>query len=260
MYAHHREALKAVTKKLGAEDDVMGVILTGSVAHGCALENSDVDIFIVYSDEEFSRRLAAEDVGYFDTECTDYEGGYIDGRAASAEFLRQVAARGSEPARYAFRGADVTFDRLGGLDELVRRAGEYPEEQRSANIEKFYAQFKTWRWYYYEALRRESRYLMEVSALNYTLFAGRLILAYNHMLYPGHKWLTRELDRAELKPLGFTSCLNGTLEQKRAENIERLYNLVRDFADWPETKRWSLRFILDSELGWLSGSPPMSDI
>lgn len=260
MYEHHRTALEAVTRKLGAQEDVFGVILTGSVAHGYAIENSDVDIFIVYADDDYRRRLEAGDISYFDTDSADYEGGYIDGKATSAQFIREGADRGSEPARYAFKDALVTFDRLGGLGELVKAAARYPEEHKTENIAKFYAQFQTWRWYYYEALKRGSRYLTETSVINYVLFAGRLMLAYNETLYPGHKWFMRELAGVKRRPEGLISCINGTLEQKKAENVEKLYNLVTGFIHWPDERLWSVRYILDSEIGWYTGVRPPDEL
>jgi hypothetical protein len=227
--------------------------MTGSVAHGYAIDNSDVDIFIVYADSDYDARIKAGNISYFDTDSTDYEGGYIDGKATSADFIRKTALRGSEPARYAFKNALVTFDRAGGLDALVADAARYPTAHKNENIAKFYAQFQTWRWYYYEALKRGSRYLTETSVMKCAFFAGRLILAYNETLYPGHKWFMRELSAVKDKPDGLIGCINGTLEQKRAENVEKLYNLISGFTRWPDDGLWSVRYILDSEIGWYTG-------
>jgi hypothetical protein len=260
MYTHHASAIAGATEKLKAQDEVLGVILGGSVAHGYAIENSDVDIMIVYSDEEYEKRLKSGDLSYFDTDSTDYEGGYIDGKATCDGLIKKVAEIGSEPARFAYKDGVVTFDRVGGLEDLVRAASSYPLAHKRENIEKFYAQFQTWRWYYYEALKRGNRYLIDVSVTNYVLFAGRLILAYNETLYPYHKWFMRVLDSVKNKPEGLLPCLNGTIEQKKAENIEKLYNMITKFAQWPSDKNWSVRFMLDCELGWLSGNLPVSEL
>lgn len=260
MYTHHKIAIEEATNKLKEQDDVLGVVLGGSVAHGYAIENSDIDIMIVYSDEEYEKCLKTGDIGYFDTDSTDYEGGYVDGKATSAAFIKKVAEMGSEPAKFAYKDAIVTFDRLGGLEELVRAASRYPVERKKENIEKFYAQFQTWRWYYYEALKRGNRYLIDVSIMNYVLFAGRLILAYNETLYPYHKWFIRVLDSVKNKPDGLVACINGTIEQKRAENVEKLYNLITEFTQWPDEKLWSVRFMLDCELGWMTGNLPVADL
>lgn len=260
MYKHHNDAIRAATEKLGKQENVRGVIIGGSVAHGFAMENSDVDVMIVYSDEEFEERLKSGDVAYFETDSTHYEGGYIDGKATSAGFIKKVAERGSEPARFAYKDAIVTLDRQGGLEDLVRAASRYPVEHKRENIEKFYAQLQTWRWYYYEALKRGNRYLTEISITNYVLFAGRLILASNETLFPYHKWFMRVLEGCPNKPEGFMPCLYAILEQKKAEHIERLYNLIAEFTDWPNDKRWPARFMLDTELSWMNGTPAVGEL
>lgn len=260
MYSHHMNAIKDATEKLKAQDEVLGVIVGGSVVHGYAIEDSDVDILIVYSDDEYNRRVTAGDLAYFETDSTHYEGGYIDGRATSVSFIKKVAEFGSEPAKYAFKDAMVTFDRAGGLEELVHAAALYPKQRKKENIEKFYAQFQTWRWYFYEALKRGNRYLMDVSVTKYVLFAGRLILAYNETLYPYHKWFLRELDGVKLKPDGLLLCINANIEQKKPEHVEKLYNLITSFTQWPNSKPWSERFMFDSEFAWLDGRASISDL
>jgi predicted nucleotidyltransferase len=253
-------AIKSATEKLKVQDEVLGVIVGGSVALGYAIEDSDIDIMIVYSDEEYEKRMNAGDIAYFETDSTHYEGGYIDGKAICAGLIKKVAEYGSEPAKYAYKNALVTFDRAGGLDELVSAASRYPTQRKKENIEKFYAQFQTWRWYFYEALKRGNRYLVDVSVMNYVLFAGRLILAYNETLYPYHKWFLRELESVKFKPVGLLPCINATIEQKKAEYVEKLYNLISDFTQWPSEKPRSLRFMLDSELEWLTGKIPVSEL
>ena len=259
MYRHHKDAIEKATEKLRSQENVLGVIVGGSVAHGFANENSDIDLMIVYSDEEFQNRLAIGDIAYFETDSTSYEGGYIDGKATSADFIKKVAESGSEPAKYAYKDAIVTFDRVGGLEELVRSASSYPVARKQENIEKFFAQLQGWRWYYYEALGRGNKYLMDVSVVNFVLFAGRLILAYNETLYPYHKWFLRVLDSVKNKPEGLLPCMNANIEQKKAEHVEKLFNMITGFTDWPNDKFWSVRFMLDSELDWLNGGPPVSD-
>jgi hypothetical protein len=76
--AHHRAALESGHPQSSArEEDVHGRHPDGlGRARVRAIDNSDVDIFIVYADERlFDARIkAAEDVGYFDTECDRLRG------------------------------------------------------------------------------------------------------------------------------------------------------------------------------------------
>lgn len=260
MYRHHTDAIEKATEKLKAQENVLGVIVVGSVANGFANEGSDVDILIVYADEEYEKRLAIGDVVYFDTDSASYEGGYIDGKATSVGYIKKAVESGSEPVRFSFKDAIVTYDRVGGLDELTKLAAVYPVARKKENIEKFYAQLQGWRWYYYDALGRGNRYLMDVSVMNFVLFAGRLILAYNETLYPYHKWFLRVLDSVKNKPEGLLACMSANIEQKKAENVEKLFNMIAGFTDWPSDKFRSVRFMLDSEMGWLSGGTSVAEL
>lgn len=243
VFEHHQAAITAVTEEMSAREDVLGVLICGSVAHGFALENSDVDVKIVCTDALYGALAQAGNTDYFDRTATHYEGGYIDGEFISVDSIRQTAQNGSEPMRFDYQDAIVTLDRRGDLAGLAAQAACYPVEHKRENLTNFYGQFCAWKWYYYEALRRDNRYLAHLSALRFALFAGRLILAYNELLFPWHKWFLRVLADAPKQPAGLMRCMNTLIEQKRAEDVERLYNMVSDFTYWPRDKR-STRQIL----------------
>jgi len=56
-----------------------------------------------------------------------------------------VAQCGTEPAKFAFKDAFVTFSRISNLDQLVADASRYPVEKKKENIEKFHAQLEAWK-------------------------------------------------------------------------------------------------------------------
>ncbi|THF80356.1 nucleotidyltransferase domain-containing protein [Cohnella fermenti] len=127
MHDNHRRALDALAAQLQRAPDMLGLITAGSVAQGRARESSDVDVFLLVTDEAYERRKRNNDLTYFNREVCDYEGGYIDGKIVSLELLQQAEARGSEPTRAAFAGSEVVFSRLPGLQAIVDRIPIYPE-------------------------------------------------------------------------------------------------------------------------------------
>jgi hypothetical protein len=167
MYKHHQAGIDSITEKLKAREEVLGVIIGGSIAHGYANEESDIDILIVLSEEDYKQALSKQEIGYFETDSCSYAGGYVDGKYISADFIRKVAELGSEPAKYAFKDAFVTCSKVDGLAELVGQAASYPVHHKGEKLEKFYAQFETWKWYYYEGLKRNNRLLIDYSQLNW---------------------------------------------------------------------------------------------
>ena len=70
MYQHHREAIETITRKLKTREDILGIIVAGSVAHGFENEASDIDLMLVLSDEDYERALKSGEIGYYETEAT----------------------------------------------------------------------------------------------------------------------------------------------------------------------------------------------
>ncbi|MDF2985280.1 MAG: hypothetical protein K0R50_790 [Eubacterium sp.] len=261
MYNHHKIAIETITNKLKSREEVLGIIIGGSVAHGFANENSDIDLMLVLSDRDYEEAIRSGDINYYETEATPYEGGYVDGKCTSVDFIKKVAELGSEPAKFAFKDAFVSYSSINGLEQLVKDASRYPVERKTENIEKFYAQFEAWKWYYYEGLKRNNTYLLDLSISNFVLFAGRLILAHNETLYPYHKWFLRVLESVQNKPDDLMLHIKGVLENKTKDSVETLYNSITSYNKWTSTdKSWSTRFMLDSELNWMSGYVPVADL
>lgn len=261
MYNHHKMAIETITNKLKSRDEILGIIVGGSVAHGFANENSDIDLMLVLSDKDYEDAIRSGNINYFEREATPYEGGYVDGKYTSVDFIKKVAEFGSEPARFAFKDAFVSYSSVNGLEQLVKDASRYPVQNKHENIEKFYAQLEAWKWYYYEGLKRNDNYLMNISISNFVLFAGRLILTFNETLFPYHKWFLRVLDSVKNKPDDLLLYINNVLENKTAISVEALYHRIISFNKWTSSdKPWCIRFILDSELNWMDGSLPIADL
>lgn len=101
-----------------------------------------------------------------------------------------MAARGSEPARFAFDGARVLFTRLpeGEVEGELARAVRYPAEGKGERVRRFRAQLDAWRWFCGEGRKKGDGYLVGLAARKLVLFGGRLVLVENEVLYPFHKW------------------------------------------------------------------------
>lgn len=261
MYSHHEETIKNISEKLRKRDDVLSLLIGGSIAHGYETEASDVDIMILVSDENYKIHLKTGDLHYWENESCTYKDGYIDGKYISYDFLQKVAECGSEPARFAFDGSIVAFTRIDNLQELINQITRYPIEKKSENIKRFYAQLEAWKWYYYEALKHKNEYLLNQSISNIVLFGGRLILTHNELLYPYHKWFLKALGKAKNKPDNFLQLIENIYTLKDNESIEAFCNSIMNFTNWELGKfDWPAQFVADSELNWLYGNVPIADV
>ncbi|MGO8673623.1 MAG: nucleotidyltransferase domain-containing protein [Capsulimonadaceae bacterium] len=232
MFPHHQSTIERVTDAFSARPEVEAVLLGGSIAHGFAQENSDIDIMILVSEDEHARRAAAGDLHYFNTDLSTYAGGYIDGKYICRSFLNQVERMGSEPARFAFADAQVLFSRSPDLADQLPRIARYPVEEKLARISRFHAQFEGWRWYVGEAVRQRDGYLMGVAVTRLLLFGGRMILAHNETLYPYHKWFFKVLDRVVDKPEGLMDVMRLLSRHHTLERAAGYYDLVMQWRDW----------------------------
>ena len=133
---------------------VIGLLLAGSLAHGYATPESDVDVMIVVSDAEHQKRIKEGGTCFFSRELCTYPEGYVDGKYTSLAYLDEVEQRGSEPARFAFQDARVLFTRDPSLTGRLQGIARYPVEEKAARLWRFQAQFEAWYWYCSQALAK----------------------------------------------------------------------------------------------------------
>ena len=260
MRGNHRRAIERLTAELGEDPRFLAVILGGSISRGIELPDSDIDMILIATQEEYTRRLAENDFGYLNEEVCDYPGGYAEAKVMSLSFIEEIADRGSEPARAAFVGARILSSRVPELETLLERVTTYPETERIAKIRSFYAHFLIHYWYMSEAERRSERYLLMRSAAEFALFAGRLILAHNRILFPYHKWFMHELRAAPEKPDDLIDVLERLLAEPCVDTANPVLSCVANFRDWEKPPRdAAAQFMQDSEWNWREGLAPVAD-
>jgi hypothetical protein len=260
MYEHHRRAIDKVIAHFQDDPKFPALIIAGSIAKGLEREDSDVDVILVATDEEYATRAPAWDLAYYSTDSCDYEGGYVDGKICDLQFLRDVADHGSDPARAAFEGAWIGYSRIPELADILSRIPVYPEHEHQERIRSFYAQVEAWRWYVGEAEKWDDRYLLMHTTSQLALFSGRMILAHNRILYPYHKWFMHALRDAPDKPEDFLALIDDLLEHPGKANADALCESLFGFQEWDKpSEGWAARFMKDSEWNWRDGQPPIGD-
>ena len=260
MRPHHQQAVDRLSAHFQEDPDALALIIGGSIAHGLEREDSDVDFMLVVTDEAFARAAQAGRYHHYSTEFTDYEGGYSDGKLMDMAFLRDVAVKGSDPARFAFQDALIAFSRREEIREIVRRVPVYPEAEHQGRIESFFGQVVALRWFAGEAHKRHDAYLMTHCAASLSLFACRLILTHNRMLYPYHKWLLTYVAKAPDKPANLLDLVDALVTQPSKAACDALVHCVLGFRDWGvDESKWVPRFFEDVEWTWRVGKPGIAD-
>ncbi|KAM7210816.1 hypothetical protein V8F06_013796 [Rhypophila decipiens] len=270
MFPHHAASIEVIKSHFETLPDVLALLLTGSIAHGFAAADSDVDVLVVLTEEAYQARLDAGDTTFVRHDLTTYEGGYVDGKYISLSFIQSVTDKGSEPSRWAFEGATVLFSRpdlalpsgFADLDSLIKSLVVYPVAEKTQRIIQFRTQLEIWKWYCIEGRKKQNPYLLNIAVGKLVLFGGRLILAHNEMLYPYHKWFVKVLENAKEKPEGMMEAFDRAVRDPWDEkNTQGFYDLVVGWREWERPKfRFGAQFAEDSELNWLVLKTPVDDL
>jgi len=261
MRADHREALEATVAETRADDGLVACILAGSVAKGWERSDSDVDVIVVATDEEYERRYVDWDLQFYDVRETSGGEVPVDGKVVDVDFLEEVAEGGSEPARAAFVDADVRYTEDPTVPSLVDDIATYPSERGTERIETFYSQMQAYRWYVGEAEKRDNAYLAHHTATQLALFGGRLLLANDETLFPYHKWFPRVLADVEDRPPETMDLFETLLAERTTDAADAFVTAIEDHREWetPDVG-WPVRFLLDREWQWRDGQPALEEL
>ncbi|MFX1477475.1 MAG: nucleotidyltransferase domain-containing protein [Promethearchaeota archaeon] len=260
MRSHHKKAIEKLVESIKTDKRYLALIIGGSVAKGMEREDSDIDVILVATDEEFEKRKKQNMFLYYETKFCDYQGGYIDGKVVNLQFLKDVAERGSEPARDAFRDAWIAYSKIPELEDLFKNVPVFQKEEKLEKFRKFYAQFETANWIIKEAEKRNDEYLLTRGITDLILFGGRLILEHNEILYPFHKLFMQTLDKAPDKPKNLLILIDMLLKNRTTKNADALYNAIKNFRKWEIREFWAIRFLMDTEWAWIDGKPYVGDL
>ena len=182
MHPHHASTIQNVIAHFFPDPDILAILLSGSIARkpsqatpqpqrlltptptdGFETPTSEVDILLLLTPAAFAARRASGKLTSASHDLATYPGGYVDAKYVSVDLIRDVPARGSEVARFAFEGVTVLFERDGsGVDVRaeVERAVRYPVEGKAERMRRFRAQLDAWRWFWREGRRKGDGYLV----------------------------------------------------------------------------------------------------
>lgn len=259
---HHTESIANVVADFAADPECLALVLGGSLAHGFASPSSDIDVTIVVDAPVYERRAADGRLHYTDLAACTYAGGYVDGKYVDLELLRRVAVDGSDPARYAFADARILLSDVPDLAELLASIVRYPVDAKADRIERFAAQLLAWRWYHGEAVQKRSAYLEVLALQKVVLFACRIVLAANEMLFPFHKWMLRVTEAAPDRPADLMTRIDQLLARPSWDRTDGLCRAVFDHYRIDTDRiddRWPTLFMEDTELAWMTRRPPIDD-
>lgn len=261
MRSHHQKSIDTFVGLYQNESSVLVLLLCGSIAHGFDKPESDIDVCIVVTPEEYEKRKAENKLAFSLHDICSYPNGYIDCKVVDINFLKKIAKQGSDAIRYAFKNNTVLYSKIENIQSLLDNITRYPIEQVAERRKRFASQLLAWKWYYSEAVKKENKYLEFLAIQKLVLFSSRIVLNENELLYPFHKWMLRVVETAKQQPDQFTHRINGLLESHTLEKVNQFCEDIFNYIDFTEkTVDWPNYFLKDSEQNWINHEPPIDDL
>jgi predicted nucleotidyltransferase len=249
---HHDDAIARYVAREAAHPDTLAVIVSGSLARGTERDTSDIDLYLLVSEERWLRAMDDRRLMYTEREGIGYEGGYFDVKLATLSYLADAAERGDDPVRDSFVSSRIAFSRVDDLAERIASVGVVPESSWDARVASFLAQARLHGGYFLrQAYESGDALLLSHASVHLATSAARAMLAVNHTLFSGPKYLAATLASLGSKPAGFDALLSALLATPTPATADAVLESLEAFvgATLPSDETLST-FILDNELAW----------
>lgn len=254
---HHADTIRGYVDSVVDRAEVLGVVVIGSVARGTPREDSDVDVYLVVTDDAYAESRSRGRFAAVSQDGVTYPGGYVDIKLASPGYLTTAARQADDPTRASFVGAEVALDKTGEIPEWISGIVTLPEDIWSKRVSAYRAQARLYGGYFLkQADQLGDQFLLQHSAVHLALAAGRLALAKHRRFFSGQKYLTAELAGLDL-PERFRTSWGHVVAAPSAAIGQHLLDAIVAWLGPPEPFEAQLsRFISDNELAWLNGTIP----
>jgi hypothetical protein len=261
---HHDVAIERFVAKASLDPEMLAVVVDGSVASGLERPDSDVDLVLIVTDAAFQRALDAGRLSWVDDgsdygdDGIGYEHGYYDIKVATVGYLDLAAERGDDPVRAAFLHAKVVWSRIDGVEKQIARISDVPDEQWELRMASHIAQVWLHGGYFLnQAYQLSNQYLLQHAVVHLVGAGGRALLALNHRLFQGQKYLERLVSELDRRPVGYETVAAEVLRNPNPVTAKAYMTMLEEFYEWPLARDTTLsRFVLDTELAWLFGNVP----
>lgn len=255
---HHEDSITNYVRRIRGVRGVRGVIVHGSVTNRTERPDSDVDLFLLLTDEAFDDHVRRDRVSYVDREGITYEGGYYDIKVINSEYLRAAGDHGDDPTRASFVNARVAWSVVDDLEESVKSIPMLSQDQWHRRMASFIAQVRLHGGYFMkQADKLDNTYLRHHAAVHLVGAGGRALLALNQTLYQGQKYLDQILASLPLVPDGYQDHAVAVLRHPSAATGAAYSELLEAYYSWPLDPQQTLStFVRENELGWLTGVVP----
>ncbi len=219
MYKHHLDSID-IMKEYYEKKGAVALVLGGSVAKGNERPDSDLDGMVILTEESYEELYQKNiTTDYVSGLCT-YEGGYFDIKYMTKSYLKDLAKKGSEPARSGFRSCKILFSHDEEIEEILPLIPVFQKQEKDEKILSFYSDFWLNYYYFLKCCNTDGYMRMRtVAEIIYDLY--RIILQEAEILFDCNRRLEGQIeaisdDTAQLVTIGHKLEISQTVEDADA--------------------------------------------
>lgn len=191
MYKHHEQSIENM-KKHFSKQGAVALILVGSIAKGTERADSDLDGIVILSEEDYAKKeknnTTTETI---DGLCT-YEGGYFDIKYMTKQYLKDLAEKGSEPARNGFMKARILFCNDEEIEGILPLIPIFQKKEKEEKLLSFYSNFWLNYYYFLKSCPIDGYMKMHtIAEIIYSIY--RIILQENEILFDCNRRLEQQV-------------------------------------------------------------------
>lgn len=253
----HEDTIRGYVASVQDRPEVLGVVVIGSVARGTPREDSDVDVYLVVTDDAYAQSRGRGVIASVSQDGVTYPGGYVDIKLASPSYLTTAITSADDPTRASFLGAQVVLDRTGELPGWIEGIVTLPDEVWAKRVTAYRAQTRLYGGYFLkQADQLDDHFLRLHSGTHLALAAGRLALAKHRRFFSGQKYLSAAMEELELPERFKITWKHVVMAPSAAVGQHLLDAIVAWLGPTEDFDALLSRFISDNELAWLRGTIP----
>lgn len=240
-----------------SDPSILALILCGSIAQGTERDESDIDVFVVVTDERFEKEKTIKN--YFwgtDVDTSEFKT-EVDGKIIPKDFLKKVWELGNESIKNTLIHSKIIYS---VDDEIVQLlTSGVGLTNKTETMRKFYALMKSSR---YSVDGQWDNPLFVHKCIYDTIFyACRLVLADNDILFPCVKNLNKTIKQCVRTPENFIELMEDAMSSCSMESLDRFYRRVDEyFYAYHFDNKLRKGYVLENEWFWYFNILPFDQI
>lgn len=243
MLKHHEESIQIMKEYFQRDNDVIALVLGGSVAKGEARPDSDLDGMVIVTDESYDKRKSEGKLCESINGLCTYPAGYFDIKYFNKKYLQAAVEQGSDPTRNSFIKAQVLFSNDPEIAKIIEKIPIYPRDKKLERIKTFHSILRFASGYFFnDALMSGDKYMLDKCCFEIVYAGLRMLFAYNEEFFPSHKRLIEYAQRLRCKPDKIVELAMAINEKKDALSRDAFVDAILNFTDWG--------FDINSGYGW----------